>query len=69
MIIHEHITIEPTWWIAYGTEPKVHYDFAPVSTVITTGQPHLELFYNDVDWETRLTELGVVPDPPDDEAL
>ncbi len=67
--MHEHTTTQTTWWIAHGLGEKIHYAQVREGIVITTGQPNLELFYNRAEWESRLTELGIAVELPEEDEL
>jgi len=67
--MHEHTTTQTTWWIAHGLGEKIHHGNLREGIVITTGQPNLELFYNSAEWESRLTELGVAVELPEEDDI
>ena len=67
--MHEHTTTQTTWWIAHGLGEKIHHGQVIEGIVITTGQPNLELFYNRAEWESRLTELGIAVELPEEDDI
>jgi len=52
-------TTQNTWFIAHNEIDIFHYGFVETGKRIDTGQPNLELFYNEQDWLDRLTELNI----------
>ena len=60
MIKNTYIAEQDTWFIAHNGEVTIHYGFVSQGEAISTGQPTLELFYNEEDWIIRLAELGII---------
>ena len=53
------------WFIAHNADYSViHYGFVYKDKELDSGQPIIEEFDNEAAWLIRLTELGIVPDPP-----
>jgi len=48
-----------TYWIAHNRKDVVHYGYNEPPAKMETGQPYLEEFDNEEDWEARLRQLGV----------
>ena len=60
----EHKTVtQDTWFIAHNESLTVtHSGFCAAGTSLSSGQPIVEEFDNEADWEARRAELGIIPE-------
>jgi len=56
----EFFTSNITYYIAHNSADIFHYGIVTAGKKITTGQPTLETFLVQSEWETRLLALGII---------
>ena len=55
-----HIIVDKnTWFIAHNGIDVFHYGFSEKDTTIDTGQPILEQYDTEIEWQVALGVLGI----------
>jgi len=58
-----HIIVDKdTWFIAHNGVDVFHYGFSEKNTCIDTGQPILDQYDNELDYQVALGVLGITLD-------